>query len=193
MEKTIIVSSLMTLLVVIVSSYLTYYWGLSAQIRISDYQSRQKAYSKLVGHKAIISQLYVSRFESFIFSDYHEYRWMLDGSPQNSINKEEAFRWMKKSEDQAIELAREKQLLFETVGLINALFPRTENLVELSDKIYHHPIPIIKRPKKEWSLEELEAYKAPEVKKTQDFIQMNVTKPIDDLASYVKNQLHDNF
>ena len=100
---------------------------------------------------------------------------------------------MKKSEDQAIELAREKQLLFETIGLINSLFPHTEKLVELSDKIYHHPIPKIKRPEKEWSLEELKTYKATAVRQTQDFVQINITKPIEELASYVKSQLHGNF
>ena len=190
--KTIIASSLMTLLVVVVSSYMTYYLGLKAQIRISDYQNKQKTYSKLIGHKAIISQLYVSRFESIIYSDYHENRWKLNGSPKNSINQEEAIRWMKKSENQAIELAREKQLMFETIGLINSLFPHTKKLVELSDKIYHHPVPKIKRPKREWSLDQLNTYKANAVKQTQDFVQMNITKPIEELATYIKSQLHGN-
>jgi hypothetical protein len=191
--KTIIVSSLMTLLVAVVSSYLTYYWGLTAQIRLNDYQSRQKAYSKLIGENAIISQLYVSRFESYINSDYHEFRWKLNGSPKDSINQKEALRWMKKSEDQAIELAREKQILFETVELINALFPYTKKLEDLSDKIYHHPIPKIKRPKNNWSLEELKTYKDSAVKQTQDFVQVNISKPIDELASYLKTQVHDDF
>ena len=191
--KTIIVSSLMTLLIAIVSSYLTYYWGLSAQIRLNDYQSRQKVYSKLIGQNVIISQLYVSRFESFINSDFHEYRWKLEGSPKDSINQEEALRWMKKSEDQAIGLAREKQSLFETVGLINALFPYTKKLEELSDKIYHHPIPHIKRSEEKWSLEELSVYKETAVKQTQDFVKVNISNPIDELASYIKTQLHDDF
>lgn len=187
--KTILVSSVMTLIIVVVSSYLTHYLGISAQVKINNNQNRQKAYSKLIGHNVIISQLYVSRFEAYIISDYHEFLWRQNGTPKNSINLKEAQRWMMKSEEQAIDLAREKQQLFETLGLINALFQRTNKLQELSDKIYNHPLPKIKRPNESDSIYELKVYKNLAIQQTQEFVEVNISKPIEELASYLKSQL----
>lgn len=189
MVDIILVSSLMTLFIAVVSSYLTYRWGLLGQIRISNYQNQQKAYSKLIGQRAIISQLYVSRFEAYIFSDFHEIKWKLNGSPKDSIDFQETLRWMKKSEDLGIELAREKKELFETVGLLNALFPQTKELKKLSSQVYHHKLPEIKRLSQGRSFEELETWKVTTIKQLQDFVKKNITNPMEDLGNYIYEQL----
>ena len=56
--------------------------------------------------KFITTRLSVSRFEAWIFSDYHEARWKLAGDPTGSLDLQEAQRWMGKSEDLALEIAK---------------------------------------------------------------------------------------
>jgi hypothetical protein len=37
---------------------------------------------RLKGRKFVTEQLYMSRYEACIFSDYHEAKWKLAGSPR---------------------------------------------------------------------------------------------------------------
>ena len=80
----IILPALLTLVGVIVGAYLTYYWGLKTQINVGDHQKRQQSFSQLMGQKFVTTQLYVSRFEALIFSDFHEHRWRLAGHSNSS-------------------------------------------------------------------------------------------------------------
>lgn len=48
---------------------------------MTEEQGRQQAYGELMGRKAMMAQLLVSRFEAWIYSDYYEARWKLAGKP----------------------------------------------------------------------------------------------------------------
>jgi hypothetical protein len=116
--KVAIISSVGTLVIALLSGYLSYLWGVSSQKKIYNHEMKLKAYSELIGYRQLLSQLFVSRFEAFSFSDYHEYRWKIQGAPKDSLDQKEAIRWMHKSEDLVLEINRTVQKLFETVGVI---------------------------------------------------------------------------
>ncbi len=126
--KVVIISSIGTLIIALLSGYLSYRWGVSSQKNIYDHQMRLKAYSELIGYRQLLSQLFVSRYEAFIFSDYHECRWKIQGAPKESIDQTEAIRWMHKSEDLVLEISRTVQNLFQTVGVIRVLFKQSPEL-----------------------------------------------------------------
>jgi len=129
--------ALIALVSVVVGAILGARLSFRNQYGLSTYQTRQGAYAELMGKKFLITQLKVSRFEVLAFSDYHEWLGHLAGSPSESLDFEEAKRWMRKSEDFAIELAKARQSLYESVGMARASYPSTLELEELSERVYH--------------------------------------------------------
>jgi hypothetical protein len=87
------------------------YFGYHAQVSLTGKQKRQQAYSELMGRSAVRTQIIVSRTEASIFSKYYERRWHLAGNPTDSLDFQEAQRWMHKSEDLALEIAKSNQSL----------------------------------------------------------------------------------
>jgi hypothetical protein len=61
-------------------------------LKISDHQKRQQVFSEVMGRKFLMTQLYVSRFEALIYSNYHEAKWKQSGWPKDSIDQQEAQR-----------------------------------------------------------------------------------------------------
>jgi len=173
---------------VVIGSYLTYKFGIRSQIIISDHQKRQQIFSQIMGRKFLTTQLYVSRFEASIHSDYHEAKWKLAGYPVESIDLQEAQRWMHKSEDLVFNIAESNQILFELIGLVRILFPDTDKLNNLIMAIYHFKMPSYISP---FNLDstELEDWKV----KTKNGIQMLVEneygKAIDDLLNYLSEKI----
>ncbi len=187
-----IISSLGTLIIALLSGYLSYLWSVSSQKKIYNHQMRLKAYSELNGYRQLLSQLFVSRYEAFIFSDYHEYRWKIQGSPKESIDLKEAIRWMNKSEDLVLEISRTVQKLFETVGFIRILFKQTSELQELSDNIYYFKtLKIEKKPQQNWKLEELEEWKLKAIPNVQRLVEGTIKDSINKLTFYLDKELRD--
>ena len=117
------VPAIVALIVAVIAPFLTYKLGLNSQLKLTGKQKRQQAYSELMGHRALITQLLYSRFEAYIYSDAHEERWHMEGEPNDSFDSREAQRWMHKSEDLAIEIAKSRKSLYDTLGLIRSYFP----------------------------------------------------------------------
>jgi hypothetical protein len=138
-----------------------------------------------MGRKFMTSQLYVSRFEAYIFSDYHEARWKVSDQRKDSIDLQEAMRWMHKSEELVMELARNNQSLFETLGMIRTLFPHTPRLEELTSRVYHFKTPRTSSPPNGKDLIELNAWKEQSVKSLQELVEREYAKPIDELLDYL--------
>jgi len=186
---TVIVTSVCTLLSTILVGYLSYRWGLNSQIEISNRQKRQQVFSQLMGRKFITTQLYVSRFEAYIFAEYHERRWKLGGAQKDSLDLQETFRWMHKSEDLGLEIARNNQSLFETIGLIRTLFPDTQKLNELVSRIYHFKMLAIIPPGEGMGLDQLNKWKIKGVKDLQDLVEREYAKPIDELLTHLASEI----
>jgi len=130
----------------VVGSLTTAHLGLRNQLRVSTLQNRQRAYAEIMGKRVLLMQLFVSRFEAYVHSDYHEQLWRIAGCPKESVDFHEAKRWMHKSEDLALEIARTKQSLFESIGIARAAFPQSQELDSLTEHIYHFGSPKIAPP-----------------------------------------------
>lgn len=172
-------------------AYLTSSHAFRNQRRIAIYEMREQSYAELMGGKILLQQLYVSRFEALIFSDYHERRWHLRGDPDSSLDLDEAKRWMRKSEDFSIEIARTYQSLLESVGTARVAFPRSDELDRLSDAVYRFKTPKVKPAPPDSDDEELKAWKVDAVHDLQDFVKREYGEPIDGLLEYMRNHLQD--
>ncbi len=178
-----------TLLATFVGALLSYYFGVRAQLRIANSQKRQQIFGQLMGQKILRKQLYVSRFEALIYSDYHERKWKLAGHPKDSIDMQEAQRWMHKSEDLALEVARTNKDFLEIVGLVRALFQKTPELDALIDPVYHFGTPQLKISWDTLEASQLEPVKQKAVKDLHDFVDQEYGKPVDELLDYLARQL----
>jgi uncharacterized protein YneF (UPF0154 family) len=181
-----LVSSLATLVITLFTGYFAHRWQMSREIKIHDREVQQRTIGSLMGQKLKISQLYVSRFEAYIFSDFHEARWRLTGHPNDSHDFVEANRWMHRSEDLAIEIAHTSEKLYETLGLISSSYKRTNKLLELVTAVYQHKVPTIQiRPFDLKTIEELENWKIHAMGELQAFVEREVTEPINNLVNYL--------
>lgn len=162
-----------------------------SQWRAAKLQSRELAYAQVMGHRFLITQLYVSRFEARIHSDYHERRWTLQKSPAVSMDLTEARRWMQQSEDLAIEIARAQKDLFESIGLAKASFRRADELDSLTNRVFHFRTPQITDPPADMTVEELDTWKTTAVGQLQKVVEDEFAKPIDSLLDYLLQHVDD--
>lgn len=182
----VLLSAAGTLVVSWGSVYLAHQLQLIRDVRLRDRDARSRLFATLMGQKLVLAQLYVSRFEAFIISDYYEYRWRLSGRPDNSIDFQEATRWMYKSEEMVLEIARGNRELFEAVALARTLFPDSRELNTYADAVYRHRIPkIVVRPTDAMNIAQLEEWKATAIQQIQERVHEEIERPIDDLVEYL--------
>ena len=175
----------------VVGSFTTSYFGLRNQLRITTLQNRQRAYAEIMGKRVLLMQLFVSRFEAYIHSDYHEQLWRNAGHPQGSVDFDEAKRWMIKSEDLALEVARAKQSLFESVGTARATFPQSQQLDELTENIYHFGSPKISPPPQTNDAGVFNNWKLEAVKQLQTLVEQEYGKTLETLLNHLAKNLHE--
>src|SRR5262249_45099550 len=143
----------------------------------------------LWGGNFATKQIYVSRYEAWVFSDYHEARWKQSGSPKDSLDLQEAQRWMRRSEDLLFEIAKNNQALFEDLGTVRALFPDSTQLRELVERIYNFKALKAPQPPRNVSDEQLARWKDETIRSLQAVVDSKYGKPIDDLLNYLSQQL----
>ena len=181
-----ITSSAATLVVSLGSIYLSHRLEMARQRSLRENEVRLRVFASIMGQRLVVAQLYVSRFEAFIFSDYHEARWRIDQHPKDSIDLQEAQRWMHKSEDLALEVAKANRELFEAVASARALFVRSPVLETLADAVYHHSVPVVRvRPNGGMNVETLEEWKATAVREIQESVTRAIEQPIEALISHL--------
>ena len=161
------------------------------QIKVRNRQEQHQVFSRLMGQKFMLAQLYVSRFEALIHSDYHEVKWKLIGAPAESLDLQEAQRWMHRSEELALNIASNIQTLFESIGLIHILFLATPTLEKLINRIYHFKTPAIKVPPEGSDSSQLESWKINAVKQLQGLVEKEYAHPIEELLNYLASELSD--
>lgn len=174
---------------VALGAYLTYRFGIKAQIQISNYQKQQKAYSQLMGLKFLITQFYVSRFEALIFYDYHEALWKLENYQKQSLQFQEAQRWMHRSEALVFDIAKNNQTLFETIGSIRIVFNDTPELEALTQRIYRFKTPKIGDPPTSADVPTLNSWKEKAVEELQRLVEHEYAEPIDNLLDYLTKEM----
>jgi len=111
-----------SLIIAVVGAYL----GYTTQVQLTGKQKRQQAYSELMGRNIARTQIIITRSEAYVYSKYYERQWQLAGMPKESFDLQEGQRWMHKSEDLVLEIAKSNQGLFETLGLVRMYFPSSD-------------------------------------------------------------------
>ncbi len=170
---------------IFITSLLSYHFGFRKQLQIAELRARQELFGALMGYKFSISQLYVSRFEAIIISDFHEQRWKLTGTNENSIDLQEAKRWMKKSENLALDISEKNELLFRTIGSIKATFPESTELEKLTSRIYNFKTPQTYPAPDNLKMEGLDSWKETAVSRLQKIVNNEISLPIDMLLKHL--------
>jgi len=132
-----LVATFAGVLLAIVTQYYASHFQFSSQAQLQKIQGQRQVYSRLMGREFATRQLYVSRYEALIYSDYHEARWKVSHSPKDLIDLQESQRWMHRSEELVFEIVKNNQLLFEDLGMVRALFQGGTELDKLIDQIYN--------------------------------------------------------
>ena len=161
----------------------------SSQAQLQKIQGERQVFARLMGRKFATKQLYFARYEAMIFSDYHEKRWKGSGSPKDSLDFQEAQRWMRRSEDLVFEIVKNNQALFEDLGSVRALFPDVIQLRKLVDTIYTLKGLKTSQPPSDASAEELEHWKVKSVRQLQALVDREYGRAIDELLNYLSQQL----
>jgi hypothetical protein len=171
------------------ASYFTTKFQMSSQLHLQKVEEQRRVFARLMGRKFTTEQLYVSRYEARILSDYHEERWKRAGAPRDSLDLQESLRWMHKSEDLVSEILKNNQALFEDLATVRAIFPDTPRLRDLCDHIYSIHALSTAEPPHDGSVDRLNQWKVEGVNQLQELAVREYGKPIDELVEYLLPQL----
>jgi hypothetical protein len=171
------------------AAYFTTKVQMSSQLHLQKVEEQRRVFARLMGRKFTTEQLYVSRYEALIFSDYHEERWKRAGAPKDSLDLQESQRWMHRSEDLVFEIVKNDQALFEDLATVRALFPDTLRLRELCDRVYGIHAMATAKPPHDGSVEKLDQWKIEADRQLQDLAVREYGKPIDELVEFLLQQL----
>ena len=163
-----------------------------SQLKTADRQKKQEVFSVLMGDKIFVGQLFVYAVEARINSDYHEARFVLT---KDQLHLQEALRWLRRSEDLGMEVARARKNLCETLGPVRLLFRKSPKLDELTDRIYgfkalklNYDSPS-ENPFKMSTVDQLVQWKEKTVLRLQKLVEDHYMKPIDDLVQYLDAEI----
>jgi hypothetical protein len=174
----------------IVGSYFATTFQMSAQSNAQKTEEQRKVFARLMGRKLVTEQLNVSRIEARVFSDYHEELWRHAGAPKESLDLQEALRWMHRSEDLAFEIAKNNQALFEDLATVQALFPDTPRLRELCTPVYKFRTLTLKSTvPHDGSVESVTQWKDQAEREILPLAKSEYGKPIDELVAFLRTQL----
>jgi hypothetical protein len=173
----------------IVGQYYASQFQFSSQLQLQKIHGQRQVFARIMGRKFATKQLYVSRYEALIFSDYHESRWKRSGSSKDSLDLQEALRWMRRSEDLVFEIVKNHQALFEDLGTVRALFPDTTRLRELVERIYGFKALKTSQPPRDASTNELIQWKNESIQQLQAVVDRDYGAPMDELLNYLSQQL----
>jgi len=171
------------------ASYFTTKFQTASQLHLQRIEEQRRVFARIMGRKFTTKQLYVSRYEALIFSDYHEERWKRAGAPKDSLDLQESLRWMHRSEDLVLEIVKNDQAVFEDLATVRALFPDTPRLRELFNNVYTLNSLWTAQPPHDGSLEKLEQWKKKAQFQLQTVADQAYGKPIDDLITFLTQQL----
>ena len=161
-------------------------YTLNRQQSAATLKDRQQTYAAIMGRKHLRSQILVSRFEALVFSDFHERRWRLAGTPADSFDFQEAQRWMHRSEDLVLEFARTNQALFESLAAARTAFPPSPELTQLTEALYHFGTPVIAPAPPDADNQALEQWKTQAVKQLQALVDKSYSAPTDALLKHLE-------
>jgi hypothetical protein len=171
------------------TSYFATRFQTSSQLRLQKVEEQRAVFARITGRKFTTTQLYQSRYEAIIFSDFHEERWRRAGFPKDSVDQQEDFRWMHRSEDLVTDIIKNNQGLFEDLATTRALFPDTPRLRDLCDRIYRFHSLWTQKPPQNGSADDLVKWKNEAENQLQIIVEREYGRPIDELEEFLVTQL----
>ena len=171
-----------------------YYEKRDEQKRENEMQiERRNAYIQLSSQKKL-SQLYFSRFESRVHSKYHLISKIQENqkTPKGDVefHMEQQIYWMQRGNELNDRLYLEEKRLFEIIGLISLLFPRTEDLTTLINRIYEiRTLTLMSPCELPNNLVELESWKDDKLRELSEKVREEYLQPIEDLLNYLNKYI----
>lgn len=116
-------------------------------------------YARLHGLKQNLKQLYISRFEAYIYFDAHEAKWR-NSNYTSVLDFSEATRWMQKSESLVFEIVKMEQALAESCGILLSFFRHNNEIVTKLKNLLSHSVPNIQNQSiMNWNSEKIDNWK----------------------------------
>jgi hypothetical protein len=169
----------------IAGSYFATTFQMSAQFQIQKAEEQRKVFASLMGQKIVWEQLNISKVNADTAFDYYQERWKRPGSPNISLDLDEAKYWSHRSGDIISEVTKSSQAILEDVANIQEVFPDTPKLSELCKRIYTFQTMKSPEPPHGGSLDDLTKWKEDTDRSVQVVAQSEYGKPIDDLVAYL--------
>jgi hypothetical protein len=176
----------------VVGQYYASKFQYAVQTQLQIHQGQREVFSRIMGRKFTILQLYASRQEAVINSYYHEALWKHFGSSKDSVDLQESQRLMNRSNQLLDEIIKSNQGLIEDLGTIRALFPDTPKLNGLINRIYDLKALHSYRPPSSTSPDELVLWRDSAIGELEGIIYSNYGVPIDELLDYLSDRLPGN-
>lgn len=186
------------------SVYLAHQLQMKQEKLRTEREKKQKLYSDLLGIKPVYAQLYVSRFEAMLYSDFHENSIKMkssQGGLPDPIDHDwsEAKRFLQRSEDLTLDIAKTRRELFENIGLVKILFRSSLELSNLVQAIYKHkspvriPVPMFPSNSQDIGsiIIQFEPWRVDETGKLMDNVRILVEDPIQSLINHLEKELSE--
>jgi hypothetical protein len=148
-----------------------------------------KVYAKLNSLIFSTKQLYKSRFEASIHSDYHEAKWIFAGHNEHSIDYDEAKRWMLKCEDMVQEIIKNTKELHMCLATIKVLFNKDTDLDPMISQIYLMNGITIQPLKSSPTLDDIEEWKKISKQDLDSQINEKISLPLTQLKTILDGKL----
>jgi hypothetical protein len=161
----------------------------------SEFQRRKELIGQLSGQK-ILSQNFFSSYEAHVYSDFHFNKRRIFknlGKSEDILNLEleEQKYWIRRGNELKRDLLKEKEHLFELIGLISVSFVEADELIKLISRIYDIKTPIPPKAPETWDLSELNIWKENAIQNLDILVKEQYDEPIDDLLNHLRKAIHD--
>ncbi|MBN2412618.1 hypothetical protein JXQ31_13090 [candidate division KSB1 bacterium] len=186
----VFITALLTFTSTYFISYKTFNWNAEKERTRQINNDKKRVYAEIIGQKYLLRQLLISRFEALFYSDYHETKWKLNGYPNNSIDLQEAQRWMKESEKLVLEISKMNYDFYKTLGEIHYLYYGSTYVSDLVNKIYKLKYPEIIFPTAEINLTNIDSIKKNITIGIHEYFEKEFTTNVDSLISIISFE-HD--
>jgi hypothetical protein len=108
-------------------------------------------------------------------------------------DRENYIYWIQKGNEYRDQLYLEEKRLFETIGLISVIFPKTKDLTALIDRIYEiQPLELTPSGPIPKDLSELRNWRDEAIKELSVNLKEKYLQPIDDLLNYLNEHLESD-
>lgn len=161
------------------------------EVQLRKQQRRVQAFSELTGHGSLITALHVNKLTADVNVQYEYNRWLKEGRPSSSVYLDDLKEQLHWSQQMVLDIARENQKTFETIGVVSSSFPSSAQLTLLVKQVsaMQEKEMEIQPPKPGLSDTELLKWRAKEYGRVHRFVNQQYDKPIDELLKYLELQI----